>query len=30
MTKEQVKMTKARKLKIAFGPTEVEKEKPIT
>jgi hypothetical protein len=29
MTKEQVKKIKARKPKIAFGPTEVEKEKPI-
>ncbi len=28
-TKEQVKKTKARKPKIAFGPTEVEKEIPI-
>ena len=28
-TKEQVKKTKARKPKIAFGPTEVEKEKPL-
>ncbi len=29
-SKEQVKKTKARKPKIAFGPTGVEKEKPIT